>query len=296
MNYIITGSLGHVGRPLAAQLIKAGHSVTVVSSNPERKARIESMGAEPAIGTVEDVGFLTGIFKGADALFTMVPPNYTGSDWKEYIARIGRNYAEAITSSGVRHVVNLSSIGAHMHEKCGPVSGLHLVEHTLNAIHGVHVRHLRAGFFYTNFLNSIGMIRSQGVMGGNYGEKTLMVLVHPSDIADEAAKELQDTTALGRGFRYIASDEKTTDEIATILGKAIGKPELRWVDRSDKETYEGMVQAGMPDETARNYTEMGAAMRSGEMEEHYFSNRPVMAGWRRFEAFATEFAAAYGAS
>lgn len=296
MKYIVTGSLGHIGKPLATQLIKAGHSVTVVSSNPERTAHIESMGAAAAIGNVEDTGFLTSTFKGADAVFTMVPPNYTGSDWKEFIARIGRNYAEAITAAGVKHVVNLSSIGAHMHEKCGPVSGLHQVEHTLNAIPGLRIRHLRAAFFYTNFLNSIGIIRTQGIMTGNYGVKTLMVLVHPSDIADEAAKELQETSALGRGFRYIASDEKTTDEIAALLGLAIGKPELRWVDRSDEEIYTGMVNAGVPGETARNYTEMGAAMRTGEMTADYFNNRPVMAGWRRLETFAKDFATAYGAA
>lgn len=296
MNYVITGSLGHIGKPLAGLLIKAGHSVTVISSSKERIEAIESMGARAAIGTVEDTGFLTRTFRGSDGIFTMVPPNFSGSDWKAHISRIGENYATAIRASGVRHIVNLSSIGAHLLDKCGPVSGLHRVEQHLNALSDHYVRHLRAAYFYTNFLNSIDLIRKNGFLSGNYGVNTLMVLVHPLDVADEAARELQDLSAIGRGYRYVASDEKTTDEIAGILGKATGLTDLRWVDRTDQETFEEMVRVGIPEEIASNYTEMGASMRDGSMTDDYFSHRPVLAGWRRFETFAPEFAKAFAAS
>lgn len=296
MNYVVTGSLGHIGKPLASQLVHDGHSVTVISSNPARKAQIESMGAYAAIGTVEDVDFLSRTFRGADAIFTMVPPNFAGNDWKGHIAHIGENYARAIAASGVGRVVNLSSIGAHLIDGCGPVNGLHRVETILNELQDVQVRHLRAAYFYTNFLNSIDIISKNGFLSGNFGENTLMVLVHPLDIADEAAKELRNHDIIGRGFRYIASDEKTTGEIATIIGKAIEKPDLRWIDRSDKETCDEMIRFGIPEEIAKNYTEMGAAMRDGSMTDHYFNNRPVLAGWRRLETFAPDFATAYFAS
>ena len=293
MNYIVTGSLGHIGKPLASLLLEAGHSVTIVSSNPERRSSIEALGAAAAIGSVEDTPFLTRTFKGADGVFTMVPPNYTGGDWKEHIAQVGRNYAHAIEASEVAHVVNLSSIGAHLHTGCGPVNGLHLVEYALNSLHNVNVRHLRAAYFYSNFINSIPGIKSAGALSGNFGNNTLMVLVHPLDIADEAARELQNPSFLGKGFRYIASDEITTNSIATILGKSISKPDLRWIDRPDREYYEELLRLGLPEELAKNYTEMGTAIRSGEMMSHYFEHRPVLAGWRRFDSFAPEFATAY---
>jgi uncharacterized protein YbjT (DUF2867 family) len=296
MKYVITGSLGHIGKPLAIQLTEAGHTVTVITSHPERSGEIESLGAVAAIGTVEDARFLSDTFKGADAVYTMVPPNYGGNDWKGFIGGIGKAYVKAIMTSGVTHVVNLSSIGAHMPSGCGPVSGLYRVEQAMNALPGVHVHHLRAGYFYTNFLNSIGMIRQHGIMGGNFGQNTLIVLVHPTDIADAAASKLQDPSFTGKGFRYIASDEKHTDEIASILGQAIGKPELKWVDRSDQEMLDGMISSGMSAEIARNYTEMGAALRSGEMSSDYEANRPILSGWRRFETFAPEFATAWSAS
>ena len=80
------------------------------------------------------------------------------------------------------------------------------------------------------------------------------------------------------------------------MGKAIGKPELQWVNFKDEETLGGMLQAGVPEEIARNYTEMGAAMRSGEMDSDYLKNKPSVFGKTKFEAFAPVFAAVYAHS
>ncbi|HAH26136.1 MAG TPA: NAD-dependent dehydratase [Prolixibacteraceae bacterium] len=293
MKYVVLGSLGHVSKPLAEKLIADGHSVTIVSSNPERVEQIQSLGGKPAIGSVEDVVFLTKTFKGADAVYTMVPPNYGARDLKQYIALTGRNLAEAVKSSGVKNVVNLSSIGAHMAEGAGPVSGLYFVEQELNNLTGVNVLHLRAGIFYLNFLSDIGLIKQRSIMGGNYGDNTLLALVHPDDIADVAAQELENLTFKGKGYRYVVSDERTTDELAYTLGKAIGKPQLAWVDFKDEDAMNGMLQAGLPEELARNFTEMGAAVRSGEMASDYKVNHPTSFGKTKLENFAPYFAAVY---
>lgn len=293
MKYVVTGSLGNISKPLTERLIAAGHMVTVISSNPKKTQQIESMGALPAIGTVEDREFLTSTFRGADAVYTMVPPNFSADKWKQYIAMIGENYASAIRTSGVKYVVNLSSVGAHMPEGCGPVSGLFHVEKALNELEDVNVKHLRPGIFYTNFLSHIGMIQQMGIIGGNYGEDAKLVLVHPQDIAEVAAQELMNLSFTGKSIRYIASDERTTSELATVLGKAVGKEDLQWVNFTDEETFAGMQQAGVPDEIASNYTEMGAAMRSGEMNAHYLANRPPSLGKTKLEDFAQFFADVY---
>ena len=193
----------------------------------------------------------------------------------------------------MKYVVNLSSMGAHMPEKCGPVSGLYYVEQALNALEGVNVRHLRPGFFFYNFFANLGMIKHMGIIGGNYGEGAKLVLSNPSDIADAAAEELLNLSFTGKSVRYVVSDEKTTDEVASILGEAIGKPDLKWVNFSDSDTLGGMIQNGLPEDVAINYTEMGAAMRSGEMASDYLKNKPSKFGKTIFEAFAPAFAAAY---
>lgn len=296
MKYVVTGSLGNISKPLTEKLVAAGHRVTVISSKIEKAAQIEALGARAAIGSVEDTGFLTKTFTGADGVYTMVPPNFSVKNWIKYIGGIGENYASAIKASGIKNVVNLSSIGAHMPEGCGPVSGLYLVEKAMNSLEGVNVRHLRAGFFYSNFLGNIGMIKQMGIIGSNYGEGTKLALVHTDDIADAAAEELTNLSFSSKSIRYVVSDEKTTNEVAAIFGKAIGKPELPWIDFKDADLLAALQQAGLTEEVAKNYVEMGAAMRSGKMVAEYNVNRPTVFGKIILEAFATVFAAIYAQS
>jgi len=293
MKIIVTGSLGHISKPIVQKLIAANHDVTVISSNAARKVEIEALGANAAIGSVSDLAFLTETFKGADVVYTMVPPTFSALNWKKHIASIGKNYAKAIAAAGVKNVVNLSSIGAHMADGCGPVSGLYYVEEALNSLEGVNVKHLRPGFFYYNFLNNAGMAKHMGIIGGNYGEGAKLAIADTSDIADIAANELANLSFVGKSIHYIVSDEKTTDEVAAIFGKAIGKPDLKWVNFSDEDTLGGMLKNGIPEDIAKNYTEMGAAMRSGEMASEYNNSQSVTHGKSSLESFAPVFAAAY---
>jgi len=289
MKITITGSLGNISKPLAKQLISAGHQLTIISSNAEKVAAIEALGATAAIGLVTDVDFLTKAFTGADAVYTMVPPNFGASNYREYVGSIGKNYAEAVAKAGVSRVVNLSSIGAHLNAGTGPIAGNHDVELELNKLSNVAVKHLRAPFFYVNFLSNIDMIRHMGILGANYPATARLVMVHPEDIAAVAAEELlQEFT--GKSVRYLVSDDRTLGPIATVLGTAIGKPELPWVEFTDEQALNGMLQNGLPPEIARNFVEMGTAIRSGVLWEDYDQNKPKVKGSINLEAFAEEFA------
>jgi len=295
MKYVLIGSLGHITKPLAGELIAAGHEAVIVTSNAGRIPEITALGAKAAIGSVDDLAFLTKTFTGADAIYTMVPPKFDVSNWKEYIHGIGRNYAAAIKASGVKKVVNLSSIGAHLAEGCGPVNGAHLVEQELNRLDQVDVKHLRPGFFYTNLLNDINMIKHAGIFGNNYGGDSTVLLVHPVDIAAVAAAELLRGNYTGKSIRYIVSDERTSKGIAAALGAAIGQPELPYVAFSDEEAVNGAVQAGLPLEIARNFVEMGSAVRNGQMIADY-KQHPVPFQKIKLEDFAKEFAIAFARS
>lgn len=297
MKYVITGGAGNISKPLTELLLAAGHEVTVVGRNAENLKPSTDKGAHAAIGTVEDVAFLTSTFKGADAVYTMVPPNFGATDWKSYIGQIGKNYAQAIQEAGVQYVVNLSSIGAHMPDGCGPVSGLFREEQELNKLENVHIRHLRPGFFYNNFYSNIPMIKGMGILGGNFGNaETKMVFSDPADIAAAAVQELQNLTFTGHSIVYIASDVRTAGEVAKTLGQAIGNPQLPWVEFSDEQSLGGMQQAGLPEEIAKNYVEMGSALRSGKMFEDFEKNQPNKLGTVKLEDFAQYFAGAYTAS
>src|SRR6476620_6210459 len=208
MKYVVIGSLGHTSKTLSEALIRAGHDVIIVTSKPENIQAIEALGARAAVGSVEDVGFLTQTFTDADAVYTLVPPKWDAADWKGWIGKIGENYATAIKNAGVKYVVNLSSIGAHMPDGAGPVSGLHRVEQALNKLTDVNIVHLRPAYFYQNLMVNIGMVKHAGIIGGNFGDDKLP-LIHPGDIAAVAAEILQNLNFKGQTIRYIVGDEKT---------------------------------------------------------------------------------------
>jgi hypothetical protein len=53
-----------------------------------------------------------------------------------------------------------------------------------------------------------------------------------------------------------------------------------------------MIQAGLPEEIAKNYGEMGHGFNTGIIESDYWKHRPELRR-RKLEDFAKEFAAAY---
>ncbi|MCF0056337.1 SDR family oxidoreductase [Dyadobacter sp. CY356] len=119
MNIVITGSLGNIGKPLTAELVQKGHTVTVISSKAERQKDIEALGAKASIGSMKDADFLIKTFTGADIVYLMEAWEGIGSifdkdiDFTAGFHQIGNNYKKAVTASGVKNIVHLSSVGAH---------------------------------------------------------------------------------------------------------------------------------------------------------------------------------------
>jgi len=297
MKYTIAGSLGHISKPLAQKLINAGHHVTVISSKESNRSAIEKLGAKAAIGSVEDVVFLTKAFAGADAVYTMVPPNFAPTNLKEWIGQIGKNYSEAVKANQIKYVVNLSSVGAHLPDGCGPASGLHRAEQALNTLTGVNIKHLRPAYFFDNLLANVGMVKQMNIIGSNFGEPDQkLVLADTSDITDAAFEELSGLPFTGHSVRYIASDERSPGDVGKIIGSAIGKPSLPWVVFTNEQSTTGMLQAGLPEEITKNYVEMGDALHSGRMMEDYWKNHPLTLGKVKLEDFAKKFATVYNAN
>lgn len=288
MKITITGSLGNIGKPLTAKLIASGHEVTVVSSNTDRVKAIETLGAKAAIGSVNDVAFLKDAFAKADAVFAMTPPNLGGANILENTTNAGKALAEAIKQAGVKRVVMLSSIGADLSGGNGPIAGLHNIEKIYEGVENLSFTFLRAGFFYTNLYNDVPLIKGAGIIGSNYPSTILIPFVHPEDIATAAAEELQ--KASGVSVRYIVSDIRTPQDVATVLGLAIDKPELPWIEFTDEDALGGMKQAGLPLEIAELYTEMGAGLRRGKIQEDFLSTKTSVDGKTKLEDFAKEFA------
>ncbi|GEP95521.1 NAD(P)H-binding protein [Chitinophaga cymbidii] len=298
MKITLTGSLGNIGKPLTKALVHKGHSVTVISSNPERQKEIEALGAKAAIGSIEDAEFLTKNFNGADAVYLMETLDAAGGFFTKnlnYIAAIDEicsNYKQAVLQSGVKRIVHLSSIGAHMDKGNGILRFHYNAENKLKELpEDVSIKFMRPVGFYTNMFAFVRSIKEQGAIISNYGGDVKEPWVSPLDIAAVITEEMEKPFS-GRTVRYIASDEVSPNEIAQVLGEATGKTDLKWTAIADEQLLNGMLAAGMNAEVAKGFVEMQASQRSGVVYEDYYRNRPVL-GKIKLTDFAKDFAAAY---
>lgn len=317
MKITVTGSLGNISKPLTQELVQKGHTVTVISSKADKKNDIEALGAIAAIGTLDDVAFVTSAFGGADAVYCMLPPfDYFDPklDVMESARKLADTYVQAIEQSGVKRVVHLSSVGAHRADGIGLLAFHHLAESILRGLpQDVAIVHMRPVGFYYNLYAFKDMIKGKGLLGrfltlrysgfmdmikgrtgiiaANYGAGDKLPWVSPIDIAAAIAEEISVPFA-GRRVRYVASEELTCNEIAAMLGTAIGKPYLKWALMTDKQMLGGLKMFGIPAERAEGIVQMNAAMHSGLVDEDYYRNKPKAMGKVKMKDFIKEFAVA----
>lgn len=291
--YVITGATGHTGRAIVEKLLAEGKPVRAVARNAEHLKPLAAKGAEPFVGSLEDTEAMARAFSGAEAVYTLVPTPLTAPDVRASQNRVGEALATAIAKARVPFVVNLSSVGAQLSEKVGPVTGLHDVEQRLNRLEGVNVLHLRPAFFMENLMMNIPMIKNMGIHGTPMKGDVVTPMIATKDIAAEAAERLLRLDFKGKSVKELLGPrELTMTEVTAILGRAIGKPSLPYVQFPYGDAEKAMTGMGLSPDVARGYIEMYRAFNDGIMkptEQRSAKNTTPTS----FEAFAEEFAAIY---
>ncbi len=298
MNIIITGSIGNIGKPLTIDLVQKGHTVTVITSKDSRQPDIEALGAKAAIGSFLDVEFLKQSFAGADIVYLMEAWEGIGSifdrdvDFVAAFEQIGNNYKTAVEHAGVKRLVHLSSIGAHTDQGTGSLYLHNKVETILRQLpDDVSIKFMRPVGFYTNLFRNLDPIRNQHAIVSTYGGDKKEPWVSPVDIAAAIAEEME-MPFEGRTVHYLASDEVSPNEIAQLLGEAIGMPDLKWNVIPEEQMLKGMLAAGMNEWIANGFVAMQAAQSSGALYEDFYQHKPEF-GKTKFKDFVKEFAQVY---
>ncbi|KRQ20401.1 hypothetical protein AOT83_06620 [Mycobacteroides sp. H001] len=293
MKYVVTGSAGKVSKPLSMRLLQQGHDVTVVGRSSANLAELVDAGAHAAVGDLADVDFLSDTFAGADGVYLMLPPGWSSPSIKEMSVQLAQGFVTALAGSGVKRVVFLSSYGAHRLLDAGAISGMGLAEGILHALPNASVLALRPGYFYTNLLLSVDSLRETGELGNMFDIPAgTFTLVDPVEIAEVASVALTTDEYSDRSHVYIVSDERDTDSIATLIGREIGKPGLRWSRYTTAAMSEAFRQYGMTQGAIDDYVEMFDALDKGVLFEHYVTERPAL-GKSKLEDFVKVFADAY---
>lgn len=291
--YAIIGATGHIGSRVADILLSKGEKVRVIGRDSVRLQQYVNRGAEAAVGDLQNTSFLTTAFKGVDAVFAMIPPNYAAPNFRAYQDVVGISIATAIGTAGVSHVVNLSSQGADLPRGTGPILGLRDQEIRLDALRGVHVLHLRPTYFMENLLANVPLIHEHGFAGSAVRGDLKFAMIATVDIAERVAGHLLARDFSGSSIRdLLGQRDLSLQEAFTIIGRRIGILDLAYRQFSQDEFGKALVGMGMSRDMSRLMIEMSDALNRGL----FAVNRPRNADnttQTSIETFAGWFAEVY---
>src|SRR5579863_2770108 len=258
--YAILGASGNTGSIIADFLLSKGRKVRVVGRDAARLQRFVRKGAEAFTADVSDAAALTKAFSGARAAYLMLPPITSREDQERESDAI----TQAVTESGLRYAVHLSSYGAHVPEGTGPITGLHSSEQKLNAIGGLNVLHLRAAYFMENNLAAISMIQGMGIFGHALLPDLKMPMIATRDVGDYAGQRLLHLDFSGKQTRELLGErDLSMAEATAIIARGIGKPDLRYQQFPYEQVQGVLEQTGMSPKKAAVYIEMFKAINDG---------------------------------
>jgi uncharacterized protein YbjT (DUF2867 family) len=261
--FVVAGVTGHVGSVVAKELLGHGEKVKVLVRDAAKGAAWSKLGAEVAVGGLDDVRSLAGTLRGASGFFTLLPPNYQVSGFYAFQRKVADAIAAAVKESAVPHVVELSSVGADLAEGTGPIKGLHYLENALRAT-GVRLTAIRAGYFQENAANSLAPAKNAGIFPNMMPSADYPIpMIATRDIGLLAAHELMMPSPRSEVVD-LHGPSYSVRQVAELLGAALGK-KLQVVDVPPQGQVGAMVQAGFSQELAEIFAEMNAGFASGRI-------------------------------
>ena len=265
--YTVLGATGHTGTIVANTLLEHGKRVRVVGRDGKKLDPFVNRGAEPIVADCTDDDALTKAFAGMEGVYAMLPPNLTSDNYRAYQDSVTEAVASAVEATGVKYVVTLSSVGADKPEKTGPVVGLHRMEERFADIAEINVLHLRAGYFMENTLPQAEVIRQFGIIAGPVRADLPLAMIATKDIGAAAADALLHFNFNGQTSRELLGQRGLTyTEVARIIGTAIGRPALAYIQMPSEQVMMALTQMGMSRNMAGLICEMADALNNGHMK------------------------------
>ncbi len=290
---VLIGGTGRVGSQVAGLLLNGNHQVTIIARNREKLLPFESRGATIAATSVLDTDALTAALNGADTVLTMIASNPFATDFFDEQLQQANAQVTAIKNAGIKNVVNLSSNGCHVKTGNGVIEGLSEMEHQLNGLEGVNVLHLRPTFYMENTFYALDLIRHQGIYGLPIRGDKYFPMIATSDVAKVIADKLTAPDFMGKSvLPLLGPKDYCLAEIATEIGKAIGKESLPYINIPVEDFISGVMAGGGSADFAGRFAALMVATDNGLLNYHTRTaenTTPTTAS----AFFSSVFAAAY---
>lgn len=259
MSIVVTTPTGHIGSRVTQLLIQAGVRPTLLLRDPNKLSPEIRERVEVRQGNLNDADFMLEATKGAEALFFLIPSDYSSNTPVADIERIGAIGVKTVQTNRIGRTVLISSVGAERRKGTGFIDGLGRTEERFNET-DANVVYLRPGYFFTNLFAFLDPLKG-GVLPTNAPLDLPTPWNDPRDIAEVAVSRLLATDWTGRFVQPIHGPKHLTySEVAQILTDATGRS-ISALPITDEQEREALLGVGMPQGAADAFVEMSQGLR-----------------------------------
>lgn len=259
---VITAPTGTIGHQVLENVLRSSEPIRVIARDPSRLASQTRERVEVVQGSHGDIDVVTQAFKGADAVFWLVPPDTHAESVEAAYLDFTRPACDALQSQGVRRVVGVSALGRGVAKNAGLVSAS-LAMDDLIASTGVSYRALTMPSFMDNILRQVEPIKSRGMFFSPISGDRKLPTCATRDIAAAAARLLLDPSWTGQGsVPVLGPEDLSFNDMAKIMSEVLGKP-MRFQQIPGEAFKAGLTGRGMSEAMAQGTLDMMVAKNEG---------------------------------
>ena len=252
----ISGSSGHLGRAVVAELLQraGGHEVVAITRTPETVA----LPAHGRFGDYDRIESLAAAYAGLDRLLlipTLDPrPGRRGA---QNVAAI-----DSAVKAGVRQIVFMSAAGARQSEE--PVLGApywHGEQHLIATAPAWTI--LRMNFYAESFVQQAQASLAQGVLAGLTENR--VAFVARADVAAAAAGILLGDGHAGATYNATGPERLSGAERAALVAEIAGRP-LAFRAVAEEQLRAGLAKASLPAGVVTTVISIQASFAAGAFD------------------------------
>lgn len=261
--FVITGATGNTGSVAAKTLLEAGKQVRVVVRDAAKAKALKDAGAEVFVAELHDQAAMAKAFAGAEGIYLMSPPDMGSNDFVNERKALTAKLVATLKSVNPRHVVLLSSIGAHQDGGTGPIQTTHNAEEQLRAAE-IPSTFLRAAYFVENWGAVAHPLKQDGVLPSFIAADRKMPMVGTHDIGKAAAQALLDGPRGKRIIELAGPEDVSPNDVAAAASRILGKP-IKVIEAPVSGVVPTFTSFGISKNVAELFAEMYAGVASGRV-------------------------------
>lgn len=221
-NIIVLGAGGQIGSMIVKNLIEKNIMPKAVIRNESKEEKMKKLGSEVCICDLFDGVELERIISNGTSLFVLTPENPFSENPLLDTEKILTNIYKAVENSNIKHIVGLSSGGAHLKTNSGNLLMSRMLEDTFIDLK-IKLTFIRPGYYYSNWIGYLDIVKEKGILPTFYPRDFQIPMIAPADVALYISDVLCNENNYGGIYEIIGPQSYSSDDIAKIFEKLLNK-------------------------------------------------------------------------